>query len=270
MDITTKARLNNGVEMPMLGLGTWVLTGEDAENAVLYALEAGYRHIDTASAYQNEREVGRAIRKSTIPREKIFVTTKLWNTDHNDPIKACDESLKRLELDYVDLYLIHWPVEIVRDRTWKVMEQLYEEGKCRAIGVSNYTIRHLNELLKDAKVIPAVNQVEFTPYLYQKELLEFCKAKGIQLEAYSPLTRGKRLNDPKLKAIVARYSKTSAQILIRWSLQHDLVVIPKSKSRERIIENANVFDFVISSEDMKLLNSFDDNYHLCWDPTDEP
>lgn len=262
-----KTGLNNGTEIPVLGLGTWELTGKEAEQAVLCALEAGYRHIDTASIYGNEEEVGKAIRKSGVPRREIFVTTKLWNTDHDDPADACEASLKRLGMDYVDLYLIHWPVQGVRNRTWKFMEQLLGAGKCRAIGVSNYTIRHLRELLETAKVVPAVNQVEFTPYLYQKELMDFCRKKGIVLESYSPLTRGHKLSDPKLKAIAARYSKTPAQILIRWALQHDIVVIPKSKSKERILENSDVFNFSISAEDMKLLNSLNEDYRLCWDPT---
>jgi diketogulonate reductase-like aldo/keto reductase len=263
------ASLNNGVEMPMLGLGTWQSGPSVIEDAVLWALEAGYRHIDTAAIYGNEEGVGRAIRKSGVPREEIFVTTKIWNDDHNDPVAALERSLKKLQFDYVDLYLMHWPVP-ERLETWKILEQLYKEKKCRAIGVSNFTIKHLKELLNRAKVVPAVNQVEFSPYLYQKELHEFCKLNKIQLEAYSPLTRGKKLNDKKLVDIANKYNKTSAQILIQWCLQHDIVVIPKSKTKKRIQENFDVFDFKISSEDIKNLDSFNENLRLCWDPTNTP
>ncbi len=268
MNINAKVKLNNDVEMPVLGLGTWQTGSKDAENAVLWALQAGYRHIDTAAVYGNEAAVGNAIRKSSVQRKELFITTKLWNDDHDDPAKACSQSLKKLQLDYIDLYLMHWPVERMRNKTWKIMEDLYRQGKCRAIGVSNFTIKHLNELLMQAKIVPAVNQVEFNSYLYQKELLDFCRSQGIQLEAYSPLTRGKKLGDPKLVSIAKKYSKTSAQILIRWALQHGIIAIPKSKSQERIQENADVFDFSISREDMEILDVFNENLRLCWDPTD--
>lgn len=271
MDITTRVKLNKGTKIPILGLGTWQLAdGRETENAVSYAFEAGYRHIDTAAVYGNEESVGRAIKKSKIPRDELFITTKLWNADHNNPVRACNESLKRLQLDYIDLYLIHWPVEKIRNATWKIMEQLYKDGKCKAIGVSNYTIRHLKELLKIAKIVPVVNQVEFNPYLYQKELLEFCKSKNIQLEAYSPLSRGKKLNELKLISIAGKYSKTPAQIMLRWALQHDIVVIPKSKSKERIYENADIFDFSISKEDMKTLDDFNEDFRVTWDPSEIP
>ena len=265
-----KVKLNNGIEMPMLGLGTWQISDRDAENAVLWALEAGYRHIDTAAYYNNEAGVGKAIRKSGIARDEIFVTTKLKNEDHRNPGKAFEASIKKLGTGYVDLYLIHWPVQGLRNNTWKVFEKLYRDGRCKAIGVSNFTIRHLEELLKVAEIVPAVNQVEFSPYLYQKDLLEFCKKNKIQLEAYSPLTRGQKLNDKKIVDIANNYNKTSAQILIRWCLQHNIVVIPKSKTKKRIEENINVFDFSIRSGDMKRLDDFDENLRLCWDPTNLP
>lgn len=252
--------------MPMLGLGTWVLESKDAYNAVLWALQAGYRHIDTAAYYENEREVGKAVKDSRIRQSEIFVTTKIRNEDHDDPQGAFEKSLKRLGLDYLDLYLIHWPVK-ERNETWRILEKLLEERKTRAIGVSNFTIRHLQQLLKNAKVVPAVNQVEFSPYLYQRELLDFCRKHDIQLEAYSPLTRGRKLRDQKLVAVAQKYGKTPAQVLIKWALQHGLVVIPKSKSKERIIENAGVFDFTIAPQDMKLLDSFNENFRTCWDPT---
>ncbi len=268
MDFPT-VRLNNGVKMPILGLGVWGISEKKCEDAVLAALKAGYRHIDTAAIYGNEGSVGDAIKKSGIPRKELFITTKLWNSSHSDVEGALNESLKLLKLDYVDLYLMHFPV-VRRNQSWSVMESLYNEGKARAIGVSNFTIRHLQELIKSSKTIPAINQVEFNSYLYQKELLEFCRDKNIQLEAYSPLTHGKMLTDRKLAAIAAKYAKSPAQILIKWCLQHNLVVIPKSSRPERIVENANVLDFKISEKDMELLDSFNENLRTCWDPTNAP
>ncbi len=271
--LTSTARLNNGVEIPYLGLGVYLAgSGAGTRNAVQHALQAGYRHIDTASSYGNEQEVGIALQKNRIPREKVFITTKLWNSDHgyDETIQACQESLATLGLSYMDLYLIHWPVEKLRNEAWKAMIALQEEGKCRAIGVSNYTIRHLEELLADSPVVPAVNQVEFSPFLYQKDLLDFCRSCGIQLEAYSPLTRGKKLNHPTITSIADRYGKTAAQIMIRWPLQHDVVVIPKSADQRRIYENADVFDFEISSEDLALLDSLNEDFRVCWDPSNAP
>lgn len=267
--LNSTVKLNNGVRMPLLGIGTWRSPPGKAEQAVLWALEAGYRHIDTAAIYKNEESVGAAIKKSGIPRKELFVTTKLWNDDHGDVEGALDASLKRLGLDYVDLYLMHWPVP-EREQSWKTLEKLYKAGKCRAIGVSNFTIRHLDSLLKAAKVVPAVNQVEFNPFLYQKELLEHCKSKGIQLEAYSPLAQGEKLKDKGVAAIAAKYGRSNAQVMIRWALQHGLVAIPKSVHRERIIENADVFGFEVSAADMKLLDSLNENLRLCWDPTRLP
>lgn len=258
--------------MPYLGLGVYKTLGEETKRAIHWALERGYRLIDTAAMYGNEKEVGEAIRESFLPREEIFITTKLWNDDHGyeKALKAFEESLERLKCEYIDLYLIHFPVEGIRNETWKALEKIYQEGLCRAIGVSNYTIKHLEELLEFCNVLPAVNQVEFSPYLFQKELLAFCKSQKIQLEAYSPLTRGKKLNDLKLVEIAEKYHKTPAQILIRWALQHEIVVIPKSSHKERIYENADVFDFNISLEDMKLLDSFNENFRVCWNPENVP
>lgn len=273
MRIETRVKLNDGIEMPIFGLGTFqTRSGRETKDAVLYALKAGYRLIDTAAAYGNEEDVGEAVRQSGISREEIFITTKLWNTDHgfDRALSAFDKSRKKLGLTYVDLYLIHWPEGGLRNETWKALEKLLKDGKCRAIGVSNYTIRHLKELLINLPTIPAVNQVEFHPYLYQKELLEFCREHKIQLEAYSPLTKGRKLTDPGLVRIAEKYSKTSAQILIRWVLQKGVAVIPKSSRKERIEENARVFDFEISPEDMKTLDSFNEDYRTSWDPTDVP
>ena len=273
MDTGTKVTLNNGIEMPLLGLGTYMMRrGKETEDAVRWALEAGYRLIDTATLYENEHSVGRAIKKSRVPREEVFVTTKLWNDDHGykRALAAFHESLGRLGLEYVDLYLIHWPVERLRGDSWRALETLLADGKCRAIGVSNYTIRHLERLLESSSTVPAVNQVEFSPFLFQRGLLDFCRESGIQLQAYSPLTRGRRLRDPALARIAERYGKTRAQVLIRWALQHGVVVIPKSSHRDRIRENAEVFNFSVLPDDMEWLDSRGEDLHTDWDPTDAP
>lgn len=269
IDFDTRVKLDKGVEMPVLGFGTWQIQGKDAEKAVLCALKAGYRLIDTAAIYENEEDVGKALHKSGIPRNAIFVTTKLWNSDHgyDSTINACAVSLEKLGLSYVDLYLIHWPVEGLRNETWKAMEALLKEGKCRAIGVSNYTIRHLEELLNNSSTIPVINQVELSPYLYQKELLDFCRSHGIQIEGYSPLTRGKKLNDPQLVSIATKYGKSTAQVLIRWALQLGLIIIPKSSRPDRIRDNADVFDFEISPEDMGIIAALNKDMRICWDPS---
>jgi diketogulonate reductase-like aldo/keto reductase len=273
LTIETKLKLIDGNLIPQLGLGVWQISPAKTSDAVLAALEVKYRHIDTASAYGNEESVGAAIRMSGIPRESIFLTTKLWNSDHGNPERALDTSLRKLKMDYVDLYLIHFPVR-QRRQSWRALEALRKKGKTRSIGVSNFTIAHLSELLADSETVPAVNQVEFHPYLYQQGLLAFCRAKGIVIEAYSPLTHGERLKDPKLVAVAKKYSsaetKSTAQILIRWALQHGLVVIPKSSNRRRILENADVFDFEISEDDMRLLDSFNENLRTCWDPSNAP
>ena len=292
LTIDTKLILNDGHLIPQLGLGVWqTRAGATCEAAVLAALEAGYRHIDTAAMYGNEESVGAAIKMSGIPRENIFVTTKLWNSDHGNPARALDTSLHKLKLDYVDLYLIHYPVR-ERRQSWRALEGLRAEGKAHSIGVSNFTIRHLTELLAETKTVPAVNQVEFHPYLYQRDLLDFCASEGIVIEAYSPLTKGVRLKDPKLMAVAKKYSKawlqpgtprsrlplvdrlsrrletkSTAQILIRWALQHGLAVIPKSANRRRIFEDADIFDFEITAKDMELLDHFNENLRTCWDPT---
>jgi methylglyoxal/glyoxal reductase len=267
------AKLNNGVTIPRLGLGVYQSPpGQVTQRAVEYALTIGYRHIDTARIYNNETDVGTALRKSGIKREDVFITTKLWNSDHgyDTALKACDDSLKRLGLKYLDLYLIHWPVPEIRNESWTALTKLLKDGKCRSIGVSNYTIQHLTELLEDADVVPMVNQVEFSPFLYQKQLLDYCERNKIQLEAYSPLTQGEKLNHPKIQQIAKRHNKAPAQVLIRWSLQHNLVTIPKSIREERIKENSQVFDYTLTSEDMKVLDSLDENFRNSWDPTNQP
>ena len=265
--IQSRIKLNNGVEIPRLGLGVYQSPpGRITQSVVRYALQIGYRQIDTAYIYDNESDVGKALHDSGIHRDEVFITTKLWNTrgiGYDSAAKACKQSLQRLGLTYIDLYLIHWPVQGISNNTiviWKAMVHLLREGKARAIGVSNFSIDDLTQILNDSDVLPAVNQVEFHPFLYKKDLLSFCERNSIQLEAYSPLTRGMRLNHPTIVNIAKKYdNKTPAQILVRWSLQHNLVVIPKSIHEERILENSQVFDFELGDEDMKFLDSLNEN-----------
>jgi diketogulonate reductase-like aldo/keto reductase len=273
LNMRSTLKLNNNVRMPILGLGVYQTPpGRVTQNAVKFALSVGYRHVDTARIYGNEADVGQAVHQSGITREALFVTTKLWNSDqgYDSTLRACEASLKRLGMDYLDLYLIHFPVPETRKESWKAMETLLQKGKCRAIGVSNFTIPHLEDLLETHEVIPAVNQVEFHPFLYQKELLEYCQRKGIQVEAYSPLARGERFKHPRITALATKYSKTPAQLMLRWGLQHGLVVIPKSTGEERIRENSQVFDFEISGDDMRSLDSLNEDLRLNWDPTSVP
>ena len=258
--------------MPVFGLGTYHSTGAGINDIIAGALRLGYRHIDTAAFYRNEREIGEAIRKSGIDRGEIFITTKLWNDDqgYDNALAAFNASLDKLGLDYMDLYLIHFPVYGKRQESWRALEQILVDGRARAVGVSNYMEWHLHELLENSESVPSVNQVEFHPFLYQRDLLDFCSSKDIRLEAYSPLTKGRRLHDPTLGELAREYDKTPAQILIRWSLQHDLIVIPKSINPDRIRENADVFDFSISPEDMERLNSLDEGFRSSWDPSKVP
>lgn len=271
MNLASTVTLHNGTHMPRLGLGVYQNPpGRTTYQAVRWAIDAGYRHIDTARIYRNERDVGAAIRDSGVPREQLFVTTKLWTGDHGHDtcLRGFEASMKDLNIGYVDLFLSHFPVTGKRVATWKAMMTLLKDGRCRAIGVSNYTVRHLNQLLDEVGYTPTVNQVEFSPFLYQKKLFDFCREYRIQLEAYSPLTQGQRLGHPKVVEIAQRHAKSAAQVLIRWALQHDIVVIPKSVQRERIIENASVFDFALSPSEMEELNALDENLRTCWDPTD--
>lgn len=255
MDISSTVTLNNGVEMPILGLGTWKMDDAEAETSITYALSIGYRHIDTASYYGNERGVGRAVNKSGIPRQEIFVTTKLWPKDFLAPERAFEKSLARLGLEYVDLYLVHWPVPLMPRSVWRALEKIYEQRHARAIGVSNYAITDIEKLCSYANVLPAVNQIKFSPFDYSKNLLEYCRLKNIAIEAYSPLTQGRRLHDNLIEKIARKYGKSPAQTMIRWALQHGTIVIPKSSNRERIKENADVFDFEIDVEDMRRLDN---------------
>lgn len=270
MDASSTYTLNDGSEIPALGFGTYKLAaGKEAESAVLHALKTGYRLVDTASYYANETEVGAAIRSSGIPRPEIFVTTKIWNTEHGNPLAAFEASRKRLSLDYIDLYLIHWPVP-ERKQTWKTLLPLLKTGKLRSLGVCNFTVRHLEELLASSEVAPAVNQVEFTPFLFQKELLEYCKRHKIQLEAYAPLTRGAKFQHPVISELATKHSRTPSQILLRWCIQHGVVPLPKSRTPSRIEENAAAFDFALSPSDMKKLDSLGEGYRVAPDPTNMP
>lgn len=265
--------LNNGVQMPWLGLGVFkAKEGEEVVQAVKAAIRAGYRSIDTASAYRNEEGVGQGVREALqengLQREDVFITSKVWNSDQGfeTTLKSFDDSLKRLGLDYLDLFLVHWPVKGKYKETYRALEKVYAEGKVRAIGVSNFQIHHLEDLLSDAKVVPAVNQVEFHPYLTQKELLRYCTEKGIQLEAWSPLGQGHLLEHELLKGIASKYGKTVAQVILRWDVQLGVVTIPKSIREARIIENADIFDFELSAEEMQAIDGLNRNQRFGSDP----
>jgi methylglyoxal/glyoxal reductase len=260
--------LNNGTPMPLLGLGAYDMYGNEAEAAVTTALEIGYRLIDTASMYDNEKEVGNAIRASAVPREQLFVTTKVNNSHqgYDSTLRAFDESMRKLNIDYIDLYLVHWPIKGKRKDTWKALEKLFSEKQVRAIGVANYLLPFLKELEGYATVVPAVNQIEFSPFLFLKEEYDYCKNHNIQLQSYSPLTRGKKFNDRTLKAIADKHGKTPAQVLIRWNLEHGVSTIPKSSSRKRLQENFDVFDFVLDADDMKQLDNLHENFRVVNDP----
>lgn len=254
--------LNNGVKMPQLGFGVFkVPEGEEAYNAVKWALEAGYRGIDTAAVYKNEVSVGKAIKDSGIPREELFITTKVWNEDqgYEETLEAFEKSLERLKLDYVDLYLIHWPVKGKYKETWKALEKIYADKKSRAIGVSNFHIHHLEDLLETAKIVPAVDQIELHPTLSQEKLSTWLKAHDIAVESWGPLGQGSDLKNPVIVEIGEKYNKSSAQVILKWHLQHGFIVIPKSSHKERIAENLNVFDFSLSHEDMEALDKLNTN-----------
>lgn len=266
--ITDAAVLNNGVRMPWLGLGVFqVAEGDEVIQSVRWALETGYRSIDTAAGYRNETGVGTAIKESGIPREELFITTKLANGDqgYESTLRAFEDSRRKLGLEYIDLYLIHWPGKDKYKETWRAFEKLQREGYIRAIGVSNFKIHHLESLKQESDTIPAVNQVEFHPLLNQQELLAYCKREGIQLEAWAPIMKGK-VDLPILTDLAAKYGKTPAQIVLRWDLQHGVVTIPKSVRRERIEENAGIFDFELSAEDMAAIDTLNQDHRFGPDP----
>ncbi len=272
-----RLRLNQGTEIPQLGFGVFQSPpGEVTYRAVRWALDVGYRHIDTAAMYRNEADVGRAVRDSGLGREEVFVTTKMWYSEHGfeSARKAASESLDRLGLAYIDLYLIHWPrvsAPPVRRETWRAFEKLREEGVARAIGVSNYTVRHLQEFPGHSKVTPAVDQVEFHPFVYDPGLLAYCKEHRILVEAWSPLTRGRRMDDPAIAEVARAHDRTPAQILLRWGVEHGLIVLPKSVHKERIVENAAIFDFTLRPSEMAKLDALRDDRRVgMWNPAEIP
>lgn len=260
MDKFPAIKLNSGLEMPSLGFGTWQLSdGDEGRRAVTEALEAGYRLIDTAKLYGNETSVGQAVADSGLPRQDIFITTKLWNDSHgyDKALEAFDASLKRLAMEYVDLYLIHWPASTKLNETWQALGEINRQGRAKSIGVANYSIMHLQELMASSDIPPAVNQIEFHPFVYspQKPIVDFCQRHGIATMAYSPLSHAQQINHPAINAVASRLGKTNAQVMLRWAIQHGTVPIPKSAHPGRIRENIDVFDFELTSEDMRSLNS---------------
>ena len=268
-DLQGTVDLRNGVKMPYLGLGVFqTKEGREVVQAVGDALSVGYRHIDTAALYGNEKGVGEAIRGSGIPRKDIFVTSKVWNSDqgYDSTLRAFDKSLKLLGFDTLDLYLVHWPVKGKFIETWRALEKIYEAKRVRAIGVSNFLQHHLEELLPHCRHVPMVNQMEFHPYLVQQDLIEYCQAKGIQYEAWSPLMQGRITKVRELLALAEKYKKDVAQIVLRWDLQKGVVTIPKSVHKERIIRNSRFFDFEISPADMKAIDSLDRHERVGADP----
>jgi len=269
----TTLQLTSGARIPQVGLGVWQTpSGAATRQAIAAALEVGYRHIDTARIYGNEADVGAAIRDSGVPRAEIFLTTKLWNSDqgYDQALRAFDASCKRLGLDDVDLYLIHWPVAGKRLESWRALERIHEDGRARSIGVSNFLVPHLEELLGNAKQIPAVNQIEVTPFLQRRETRALCARHGIVVEAYSPLTHGRRLDHPVVQEIARRAGRTVAQVLLRWGLQHGLVVLPKSTKPARIAENGALFDFALDDGAMSELDALEEGLVTGWDPAEQP
>ena len=264
--------LAGGGSIPQLGLGVWQTPrGAATQNAIAAALAAGYRHVDTARVYGNEADVGAALRESGLPRRELFVTTKLWNDDqgYDRALAAFDASLGRLGLEDVDLYLLHWPVAGKRLDSWRALERLHREGRARAIGVSNFLTAHLEELLAHAEIPPAVDQIEISPFLQQRDTRAFCAGRGIVVEAYSPLTHGERLHDATVAAIAREVGRTPAQVLLRWGIQHGLVVLPKSVRPERIRENAGIFDFTLDAKAMAALDGLEEGLATGWDPRNQ-
>ncbi|MBT2293050.1 aldo/keto reductase [Paenibacillus albidus] len=260
--------LNNGITMPWFGLGTYKAEGEEVAKAVTTALELGYRSIDTAAVYGNEEEVGRSIAASGVARDELFVTTKVWNDDQgfDTTLSAFETSSRKLGLDVIDLYLIHWPGQSKYKETWRALERLYAEGRVRAIGVSNFQIHHLQELMKDSTIVPAVNQVELHPRFIQKELHAFCSEHQIQIEAWAPLMKGRLQENELLQSIAKKHGKTVAQVILRWEMQQGIVIIPKSVTSSRIKENSEIFDFELSAEELGSISGLDAGERIGTDP----
>jgi diketogulonate reductase-like aldo/keto reductase len=266
--LTSSTTLHNGLSMPWLGLGVWKVKDDgETERTVQAAIEAGYRHIDTAAIYGNEAGVGIGVRNSGIAREELFITTKIWNGDqgYESSLTAFEQSLEKLGTDYVDLLLIHWPVKGKYKDTWRALESIYRSGKARAIGVSNFHIHHLEDLMATSELVPMVNQVEYHPLLTQEPLLAFCKSNNIQVTAWSPLMQG-NLDHAELAEIGAKYGKSPAQVVLRWDLQTGVVTIPKSTNPERLKQNGDIFDFELSSEDMAAISALNRNQRFGSDP----
>lgn len=262
------ATLNNGRSMPLVGFGTYRLTGADGQKACEVALETGYRLIDTAASYGNETEVGNAIRNSGIRRDDLFVTTKVNNPDqgYDSTIRAFDTSLKKLDVEYLDLYLVHWPIKSKRKETWEALEKLYADKRVHSIGVANYLVPFLKELETYSSIIPTVNQLEFSPFLFLEEELNYCRQHQIILQAYSPLTRAKKFNDPRLLEIANQYHKTPAQVILKWNIQQGISVVPRSSNPGRIKENFDLFDFELSASDIKAMDGFNENFRIVDSP----
>lgn len=268
-DISGTFTLNNGVKMPYLGLGVYLSKdGQDVANAVRWALETGYRHIDTAAIYRNESGVGQGVKTSSVPREDVFVVSKVWNSDqgYDKTLIAFEKSLEKLQMDYLDLYLVHWPVADMYKETWRALEELYRQKKVRAIGVSNFLQHQLEDLMETANITPMVNQMEFHPYLVQQNLINFCKKHKIQYEAWSPLMQGKVFDLSEFKQLADKYGKSIAQVVLRYDLQKGVITIPKSDKRDRIISNADIFDFELSESDVAFIDAMDRNHRLGPDP----
>ena len=271
LNISSRITLHDGNSMPLFGLGVWAAqSGKETYDAVFSALKTGYRHFDTAEMYGNEKDVGAAVNDSGLKREEVFVTTKLWDSGlgYDHALKAFDVSLQKMNLDYVDLYLIHWPEKGSQLKIWRALERIKKEGRSRSIGVSNFAPRHLKELLVEGSEHPAVNQIELSPFLQQEHIYSFCQKENIHLTGYCPLSRGNRFDDPNLSRIAKEMKKSAAQVMIRWALQRGHTVIPKSVSPVRIEENANVFDFNLNNEQMNILDGLEEGLRFCPDPTE--
>jgi len=270
LSLDSRIRLNNGVEMPLLGIGVWQLPeGGVCRRSVLTALEAGVRLIDTAKVYENEREVGEAVRASGVPRDEVFITTKVWDGDQGyaTTLRAFEGSLKRLGLGHIDLYLVHWPLTGKRRDTWRAMEEILAGGACRAIGVSNYTEPHLADVLSSGSVAPAVNQFELSPFLQPRGLVARCRAAGVAVEGYSPLAKARRLDHPVVRRVAAESGMTAAQVLIRWALEKGFVTIPRSSDPLHVRENCDVFRAPLGAEATRALDALDEGFRTSWDPT---